>query len=82
MTKEAHPGTSLEETTSMKKRAWASWTGSLGWREELGKRSAMNSTRTRDSAILVDSGDGSSAGALGPPYAIAGTFFLEKVARG
>ena len=38
----------------------------------------MNSTRTRDSAILVDSGDGSSAGALGPPYAIAGTFFFGE----
>ena len=66
----------------MKKRAWASWTGSLGWREELGKRSATNSTRTRDSAIFVDSGDGSSAGALGPPYAIAGTFFWRRWREG
>lgn len=33
----------------------------------------MNSTRTSDSASLVDSGEGWSGGTGGPPYAIAGT---------
>ncbi len=38
----------------MKKRALARVTGSAGRRCADGKRSAMNSTRIRDSASLVD----------------------------
>jgi hypothetical protein len=34
----------------------------------------MNSTRTRDSANLTESGEASSGATSGPPYAIAGTY--------
>jgi hypothetical protein len=66
-------GISLVETTSIKKRARARSTGSFGSRPESGNRSATNSSKTSDSAILADSGDGFSGSDLGLPYTIAGT---------
>jgi hypothetical protein len=66
-------GISLVETTPMKKRARARSTGSFGSRPESGYRSATNSSKTSDSAILADSGDGFSGSDLGLPYTIAGT---------
>lgn len=60
-------GVSLVETPSMKKRARARLTGSAGRMWDCGKRSATNSTRTSDSASLVDAGEGCSGGTGGPP---------------
>lgn len=60
-------GPNLLAKVSMKNRVLALRTGSFGSRELLGKRSATNSIRTRDSAILVDEGDGWSPVVLGPP---------------
>lgn len=60
-------GLNLLETASMKRRALARRTGSLGRMPDSGKRSATNSTRTRDSGSLTDSGDGWSGGTSGPP---------------
>jgi hypothetical protein len=61
---------------SMKNRAFARLTAEEGKIVLLGDcaRSATNSTRMSDSVSFVDAGDGCSAGTIGPPYAIAGTF--------
>ena len=54
-------------TVSMKNRALARRTGSAGRSLPGLTRSAINSTMMRDSESLVDSGEGRSAGTLGPP---------------
>lgn len=68
-----HAGMNLDENISMKKRALARRTGSLGRRTLEVEISAINSIRTRDSASLWDSEEGWSGGAFGPPYTTAGT---------
>lgn len=74
MMNEVTTGVNFVETTSMKKRALARATGSLGRRSESGYRSATNSARISDSASFTDSREGFSGATFGPPYAIAGTF--------
>ena len=63
------------------RRARARWTGSFGSRPELGYRSATNSSRTSDSAILADSGDGFSGCDLELPYTRAGTCHTHERLR-
>ena len=54
------------------KETHARSTWSFGSRPESGYRSAMNSSRTTDSAILADSSDGFSGSDLGLPYTKTG----------
>ena len=55
--------------------------GSVGKILEEGNRSAINSTRIRDSVNLMDKGEGFSGGTSEPPYAMAGTYYLFKMRR-
>ena len=76
----------LLSKNTQKKRDRASFTGCEGRRPESGKRSATNSTSTRDSESFADSGEGLSGEVGGPPYAIegncGGSGLLTKLGRG
>jgi hypothetical protein len=69
--------TSFVDTVSIKRRALARRTGSEGRRPDAGYRSAINSTRMRDSLSFTDSEDGWSGGTSGPPYVIAGIYKFD-----
>ena len=63
---------SLFETASMKKRTRALWTGSYRSRPESGYKSAAGSSNTNDSAIVSNTGNGTSGSDLKDQYTRAG----------